>query len=95
MHPGYWSIDLPAQLLEEFFIKQKEIMKKNMGKLDRSVRLLIALVLIGVYFSGIVTGTWGIVILVAAGIMALTSLINSCPLYSVWGISTASKHKAI
>lgn len=70
-------------------------MKKNMGKLDRAMRLLIALVLIGIYFSGIVTGTWGIVALVVAGVMVLTSLINSCPLYSVLGINTASKHKSI
>lgn len=70
-------------------------MKKNMGKLDRAMRLLIALVLIGIYLSGIATGTWGIVTLVVAGIMALTSLINTCPLYSILGIYTASKHKDI
>ena len=70
-------------------------MKKNMGTVDRSIRFLIALVLIGVYFSGIVTGTWGIVTLVLAAIMALTSMVSSCPLYSVLGFNTASKAKSI
>jgi len=69
-------------------------MRNNMGKIDRALRLLISVILVGVYFFGVVAGTWAIVILVFAGIMAMTSLISNCPLYSVLGINTDSKTKS-
>ncbi|MEX1191183.1 MAG: DUF2892 domain-containing protein [Brumimicrobium sp.] len=40
------------------------------------------------YFTGTVTGTLGIVLLVLAGIFVLTCLINFCPLYAPFGISS-------
>lgn len=64
-----------------------------MGITDKIIRFAIAAVLGGVYFSGYVTGTWGLVALIGAGIMLLTSLISSCPLYSVFGINTRGKAK--
>lgn len=66
-------------------------MKKNMGSADRVIRVLIALVIAGLYFSKIISGTVAIVLLVVAGIFLLTSLIGSCPLYSVLGIRTCKK----
>lgn len=69
-------------------------MKKNMGSTDKSIRLIIAVILVSLYFSESVTGTWGIVGLVVAAIMVLTSLINFCPLYGVLGINTGSRTKA-
>lgn len=66
-------------------------MKKNMGSADRVIRVLMALVIAGLYFSKIISGTVAIVLLVVAGIFLLTSLIGSCPLYSVLGIRTCKK----
>ncbi|NND35172.1 MAG: DUF2892 domain-containing protein [Saprospiraceae bacterium] len=63
-------------------------MKKNMSNVDRTIRLILAAVFAYLYFNGIVTGTLGIVLLVLGGIFVLTSLISSCPLYSLVGIST-------
>lgn len=63
-------------------------MTKNMGNTDKFIRLLIAVVLIGLYFANILTGTLGIVALIVATIFALTSLISFCPLYSLFGINT-------
>jgi len=63
-------------------------MTKNMGKIDRIIRLVIAAVLAGLYFGGIVTGTIGIVLLVVAGVFALTSALGFCPLYCPLGIKT-------
>lgn len=66
-------------------------MKKNMGSFDRIIRIAIA-VLIGVlYFTGVITGTLGIVLLVAAIVFVLTGLISFCPLYPLLGISTCPK----
>jgi len=66
-------------------------MKKNMGNIDRIIRVLIALLVIVLYFSNIITGTFGIVLLALAGIFVLTSLISFCPLYTIFGINTCKK----
>ena len=63
-------------------------MKKNMGGIDKLVRLIVALLLVVAYFQGLVAGVLGIVLLVVAGIFVLTSLVSICPLYSVFGISS-------
>jgi hypothetical protein len=63
-------------------------MKKNMGGIDRIVRLLIAAVIAILYFTDVLTGTLGIVFLVLAGIFLLTSLFSFCPLYTLFGLST-------
>ena len=66
-------------------------MKKNMGNADRIIRTLLAAVVAYLYFSGIVTGTLAIVLMVFAGIFLLTSLVGYCPLYSVIGINTCGR----
>jgi hypothetical protein len=63
-------------------------MKKNMGTTDKAVRLIVAIVIAILYFTDIISGTLGIVLLVAAGIFVLTSVINFCPLYTLFGIQT-------
>ena len=66
-------------------------MKANMGSVDRIVRIILAVVMGVLYFQGIVAGTLGIILLVAAVIFALTSFISFCPLYTIFGLSTKSK----
>jgi uncharacterized membrane protein len=63
-------------------------MKVNMGSTDRLVRLIIAAVLVALYFTGTVTGTLGTVLLVLAGVFVLTSIVRFCPLYAPFGLST-------
>jgi hypothetical protein len=63
-------------------------MKKNMGSLDRVIRLIIAVILAVVYFTGTVTGIAGIILLFAAAILVLTSTVSFCPLYLPFSIST-------
>lgn len=59
-----------------------------MGNVDRIVRVLIAVVVGVLYFTGTIQGTLGIVLLVLAGVFVLTSLIGFCPLYAPFGIKT-------
>ncbi|MDF1575025.1 MAG: DUF2892 domain-containing protein [Bacteroidales bacterium] len=57
-------------------------MKKNMGLLDRRIRLVLGLLIVaaGIYFKS----WWGII-----GVVFLaTSLISTCPLYIPFGLST-------
>jgi hypothetical protein len=63
-------------------------MKKNMGAADKIVRIILALIIAGLYFGGIVSGAIGITLLVLGGIFVLTSFISFCPLYAPFGIST-------
>lgn len=63
-------------------------MKKNMGKTDKIVRLLIAVVLLIVFANDFVIGVWGILSLLLAGILVLTSLVSFCPLYRLFHLHT-------
>ena len=61
-------------------------MKKNLGSTDKVIRLVLAVVLLVLFFTNTVTGVAGIITLVAAAISAGTALINFCPLYAALGI---------
>ena len=68
-------------------------MKKNMGSADRIIRVVIAAVLAFLYFNGTISGTLGIVAVVAAVVFLATSLISFCPLYPLLGINTCPTKK--
>lgn len=63
-------------------------MKPNMGTLDKIVRIIAAIVIAILYFTGQISGTLAIVLLVVSGIFILTSFISFCPLYLPFGFST-------
>ena len=65
-------------------------MKKNMGTADKIIRLVIAAIVVTLYFTNVITGTLGIVLLVLAGVFVLTSFISFCPLYAPFGLSTCA-----
>ncbi len=69
-------------------------MKRNVGKADKIIRILIALVLTALYFTNTITGTLGIVFLIAAGIALVTALVNFCGLYALFGLSSCPMKKA-
>lgn len=62
-----------------------------MSSADRIIRVLLAAVFAVLYFTGTVTGTLGLVLLVLGGVLVLTSLISFCPLYTILGISTCKR----
>ncbi|MEI6489777.1 MAG: DUF2892 domain-containing protein [Bacteroidota bacterium] len=66
-------------------------MKKNMGTIDKAVRIIVALVIAGLFYANIISGTVAIILLVLAGVFILTSFISFCPLYIPFGISTRKK----
>lgn len=69
-------------------------MRANMGSIDRIARVLAAVIFGVLYFTGTVTGTLGIVLLVLGAVFVLTSVISFCPLYLPFGISTCAAQKA-
>jgi hypothetical protein len=68
-------------------------MKKNMSNMDRMIRVIVAIVIAALYFSGTLTGTLGVVLLVLAGVFLLTSVVSFCPLYTLCGLSTCPIEK--
>lgn len=63
-------------------------MKKNMGTIDKTVRILAAIIIVILYFTNIISGTLAIILLIFAGIFILTSFMSFCPMYLPFGIST-------
>ena len=68
-------------------------MKKNISSADRIIRVTIVAIVVILYLTHIIAGTLGIVLMAAAAILLLTSIINFCPLYYILGISTKQNRK--
>lgn len=68
-------------------------MKKNMGNTDRIIRVLVAAVIAILYINNTITGTLAYILLAVSGIFVLTSLVGSCPLYSLFGINSCPVKK--
>ena len=66
-------------------------MKKNMGGTDRVIRIFIAIVVIVLFWQGIISGTLGYVLLALSAIFVLTSFISFCPLYTLLGLNTCPR----
>lgn len=66
-------------------------MKKNMGPADSVIRILFAVLITILYFTNVINGTVGVILLVLAGIFILTGFISFCPLYVPFGIRTNKK----
>ena len=66
-------------------------MKKNMGSVDKIIRLIVAALLADLFFTGVIEGVLGVVLVVLAAVFVLTSLFSFCPLYAPFGISTCKK----
>ena len=58
----------------------------NVGNIDRGLRTLLGIALIGMTLAGVI-GFWGYVGLVPL----LTGAMGSCPLYSLLGMSTCKR----
>lgn len=66
-------------------------MQKNMGNLDRTIRVVLALIMGVLIGTGVITGTLGYVLLAFSAVFVLTSLVSFCPLYTLLGINTCPK----
>jgi len=63
-------------------------MTRNLGWLDRSVRLLIALLFLLLYLLGTISGIPAFFLLVFGAALVLTSAMGVCPLYLRCGLNT-------
>jgi len=63
-------------------------MKTNESGVDRVIRVVLGIVLLALYFMGVVTGGLGIVLIVIGAIALLTGVVGFCPLYALLKIHT-------
>ena len=66
-------------------------MKKNLGNVERVLRLVFAVVVAILFFTKVISGTSGIILLIVGGILALTALVSFCPIYWTLGWKTIKK----
>ncbi len=62
-----------------------------MGSTDKIIRIVLAIIVAILYYTGIINGTVAIILGVLALIFVITSFISFCPLYLPFGISTNKK----
>lgn len=63
-------------------------MNMNMGSMDRVIRVLVAVAVAALYFTGVISGTVAIILGVLSAVFILTSMVGTCPLYLPFGLST-------
>jgi ABC-type proline/glycine betaine transport system permease subunit len=63
-------------------------MQINMSKLDRVLRVFVALAFLILFYTGAITGTMGTIGLVLAALLLGTVTFGYCPLYTLLGISS-------
>ena len=66
-------------------------MKKNMGTVDKVIRILVAVVVVILYFMNVISGTLAIILLALSAVFVVTSIVSICPLYLPFGFSTRKK----
>jgi hypothetical protein len=66
-------------------------MKKNMGTTDKVIRILVAVIVVSLYFVNVISGVLGLVLLALSVVFVITSVFSICPLYMPFGLSTRKK----
>lgn len=68
-------------------------MKTNVGIIDKSVRIILAILFVVLSLTGVVTGVLEIILLLLAVAFVITAYYRFCPLYLPFGINTWEKKK--
>jgi uncharacterized membrane protein HdeD (DUF308 family) len=63
-------------------------MTKNVGGVDRGIRLALGIALLGLAFFHVITGTAAIVAYIVGAVALITGLVQYCPAWSIFGINT-------
>ena len=64
-------------------------MEANVGGVERTIRVLIGLVLIALGLFHVLTGTGAIIAYVVGAIALITGLVRFCPAWKLFGINTS------
>jgi hypothetical protein len=68
-----------------------KIGEKNVGMIDRMVRIILGIVLIAIFALNVVATPWSYLVALIGIILLVTGAVGTCGLYSVLGMSTLEK----
>ena len=68
-------------------------MKKNVGSIDKTIRSVIAIIMVALVSTRMVTGMVSYILLGLAIVLALTSFVSFCPIYYMLGLKSTPKEK--
>jgi len=70
------------------------VMIKNIGTVDKVLRILLAVIVAVLIITKVLTGAAAIILAIVAGMFLITSLLGFCGLYSLIGINTCKTRKS-
>ena len=76
---------------KRYYSFNTSIMKKNMGSLDKTLRILAAIAIAILYYAGMLSGAAALILGALAIVFVITSFLSFCPLYLPLGINTCKK----
>jgi uncharacterized membrane protein HdeD (DUF308 family) len=65
-----------------------KIGEKNVGTIDRAIRIILGLVLIGIFALNMVAAPWSYLVVLIGLIALVTGILGTCGLYSLLGMNT-------
>jgi hypothetical protein len=68
-------------------------MKINLGAADRVIRVVLAIIIMVLYFTHVISGSLALVLLLVVGVLIVTSFLGFCPIYLLFGISNKKKQR--
>jgi len=68
-------------------------MQKNVGQIDKFIRISFAFLMLILYVTNIVSGILGIVLLVFGAVVLGTAFFNFCFIYTLIGVNTCKLDK--
>jgi hypothetical protein len=69
-------------------------MKKNIGSPDKVVRILFAVVVLGLYLANVISGTLALVLGIVGIVLFMTALVGTCPIYLALKLTTKKSQTA-
>lgn len=66
-------------------------MTKNMGLLDRMIRVLAAVLVLVLYLTHVISGPLAVVLGVIAAVFVITGFVGTCPAYLPFKLSTLKR----
>ena len=70
-------------------------MKKNVGTIDKVIRILVAVVVVVLFLTHVISGVLAIVLLALSAVFVVTSLLSFCPIWMALGLSTRKKEQLV
>ncbi len=73
-------------------VKRMKIGEKNVGMIDRIIRIVFGIILLYVFMGNMVAAPWSYLVALIGLILLVTGIVGTCLLYSMLGMNTLGKN---